>query len=684
MKRSSCTVMVTALLLWAAQASAGEENRRVLALYDSTELVDNTADSSHTHMLLEMPLNYLGMVVDYHDVNDRPLPDPSGYRAVIAWFGDDIMVGPEEYWRWMSAALHGGTRVLLIGGLGAERHPSGEPTDDILKQQTLNDLGFQIDYGIPFTQNPFVIKIEDKRPEHFSFETKQPPENVSHQRFVPTREDVEVWRSIQRTDVRDSTGAAVAVCPRGALVFDEWCILRVVDSEIYKDYWDLDPFVFLETALDCRDMLRPDVTTFCGARAAYSHIDGDGMSNPTLDVPGPERYCAKVIYEEVLRQRPVPVTVGVIVGYPESLGVADKELKQLARMILALPHVQAGCHGWAHPLDWRKHTVALNIPGYTYSERKETVEAMEYINRELLQDGKRVEIYQWTGDCAPPASALALVEEFGVANINGGDPRLDEAYPSVTKVSPLTRPVGSYHQIYASSTNEYLYTNSWTENYGGFRNVVETFVRSESPRRLLPVNVYYHFFSGERITSLRAVQKVYDWCLKRPLCWIHAAEYTRSVKGFLRARVGRTEEGAYWMEDFAPCNTARLDHCTRQVDMQRSVGVIGFNHHEGSLYVALAPVKRAEIVLCDTPPSKPCLLHSTSLLRRVSGDVHTWKAEARLYAPGHIRLQGFFPGKSVSVRVHDKRDDLTTDNKGVLTISMAPGRGEWVEVTVGP
>src|SRR4029453_5395461 len=98
---------------------------------------------------------------------------------------------------------------------------------------------------------------------------------------------------------------------------------------------------------------------------------------------------------------------------------------------------------------------------------------------------------------------LSILARLGVPNINGGDTMLDREWPSYTRVAPLMRPVGSHWQNYTSASNENVYTNLWKGPFYGFRNVLETFRRTEHPRRVTPVNVYYHYYSAERVAGLR-------------------------------------------------------------------------------------------------------------------------------------------------------------------------------------
>src|SRR5439155_995443 len=85
---------------------------------------------------------------------------------------------------------------------------------------------------------------------------------------------------------------------------------------------------------------------------------------------------------------------------------------------------------------------------------------------------------------------------------------------------------------------------------------VETFKSTESPRRVSPVNVYYHFYSGERVASLAALRVVYDWARRQPVAPVFTSEYLAMVEGFRTARVARAGAG-YRVWDHGALRTIR-------------------------------------------------------------------------------------------------------------------------------
>lgn len=666
---------------------SGHISRRVLCLYDSSELPRGNADQSNAHLYLGMPLNRLGMALDYHDVQKRPLPDLNPYRAVAIWLNDNRMIAPQEYAQWLEDGLAQGVRLICFDGLGADADAEGRMVGLARSARVMRLFGLEDREEIPSTNNPFVLREVSHDKKAFQFEVKSPPERLSFQGIKSILNDVKVWQEIIRTDMDGAKSVTVCTSPRGGWVSEFEYAIQTFEKPEWRVRWDLNPFLFLEESLDCRTWPRPDVTTVCGARAAFSHIDGDGQANGLQDVPPVKALpsvAASVVYAEVLSKYPVPVTVGLIASEVDPEAVGKKELLPLWRKILSLPNVQPSAHGYSHPFDWVGKTAGVKIPGYEVSYRQETIGALEIVRRLVLQNEEKPGVFLWTGDCAPPAEALKHLAEYGALNLNGGDPRYDGTHESVTNLCPLVRPVGEYTQVYAAACNEYVYSGNWRSNFGGFRNVLETFKRCDSPR-YLPVNIYYHFYSGERLAGLKALKDVYDWALKQTLCWIHAEEYAQMVLDSRNVRIGKSDDGGWWVSDYGTCRTVRFDDTTKNVDMTRSQHVWGFTHHAGSLYVTLAPEKRAVVYMSDERAQRPCLSSSTSLLRNVRFDSteREWGAQARLYAAGAIEVQGFVPGAKCHARVGEKTSPLIANETGLVRIPMPAGRGEWVEVRLG-
>jgi hypothetical protein len=111
--------------------------------------------------------------------------------------------------------------------------------------------------------------------------------------------------------------------------------------------------------------------------------------------------------------------------------------------------------------------------------------------------------------------------------------------------------------VYAPNQNENVYTNLWEGPYYGYERVIETFELTGSPRRLKPVNIYYHMYSTTKAASLAALHKVYRWALSQPLFAIHASEYVAKVNDFQRVVVAKAMDGSWLVRGTDALRTLR-------------------------------------------------------------------------------------------------------------------------------
>src|SRR5262249_53149920 len=125
-----------------------------------------------------------------------------------------------------------------------------------------------------------------------------------------------------------------------------------------------------------------------------------------------------------------------------------------------------------------------------------------------------------------------------------------------------------------------------------------------------PVNVYHHYYSGERVASLAALHYVHEWVLRQSLARLFTSEYLAIVDGFRTARIGRTPEG-WRIWNHGALGTVRFDDTRAHLDLPRSTGVRGSLPPQGALYVHLAGSGPAGIVFGERPPSSPYLVQAT-------------------------------------------------------------------------
>ena len=266
----------------------------------------------------------------------------------------------------------------------------------------------------------------------------------------------------------------------------------------------------------------------------------------------------------------------------------------------------------------------------------------------LLPPGKRVELVQWSGDTLPFREAVLAVRRTGLRAINGGDTRFDRDFPSYAWVAPVGRPVGQHWQVYLSNSNENTYTDLWTDRFFGFTFLMRTIRNTEVPLRVKPFNVYYHMYSGEKLAALNAVRRNLEYARTQPLAPVAASRYAAIADGFYSARVEQLGPRRWRVTNRGALGTLRFDRASRlAVDLDRSTGVTGARHQQGSLYVSLDEDAVApEVVLRDLRPdeqmpraARPFLVHARWRVWRVRDSDLGLQFRAQGFGPGEFLWQ---------------------------------------------
>ena len=136
------------------------------------------------------------------------------------------------------------------------------------------------------------------------------------------------------------------------------------------------------------------------------------------------------------------------------------------------------------------------------------------------------------GACNPLRYPLSLAYQDNLANMNGGDTVITNNRNSITNISSLGIWRGKYFQVFAPIQNENIYTNLWRGPFWGYQRVIETFKLTDKPRRIKPIDVYYHFYSATKRASLAALNKVYRWALSQPVFNIYVSEFFNIAQDF--------------------------------------------------------------------------------------------------------------------------------------------------------
>jgi hypothetical protein len=574
--------------------------RRILALYNGTEQLDvlKNPDVAYApiHRMAAVVLEHLGYAVDYLDVRD---PLPSGplqdkYAGIVTWFEDTRVPSPGIYRAWLLNQIAEGMKVAILGHIGIG-------PDHQLQQRlglSFEDRGakgaVRVLLADPATTG-FEVKVEARQNEFF-------PQQIHEQQDSARR----------LLSVEDESGTrmdAVFTASWGGMACYPYFIAQGYD-ESYR--WVINPFAFIKQALKLPDLPAPDVTTLDGHRMLIVTIDGDGFPS-RAEMPS-NQYSGKVILEQILKHYPVKATVSIIEGEIGPTGrwpQLSPELETIARDIFALPNVEVASHSYSHPFDWLRfghdqEDGSMNgLFRYDYSLRREIQGSVDYINRRLAPRDKPTKVFLWSGDAVAPAEALLQAQSTGILNMNGGDTIITNRRPTLTLVSAMGRPIGGYYQTYAPEQNENVYTNEWKGPFYGFRDVISTYQLTERPRRLKPIDIYFHFYSGSKIGSLKVLKQVFVWALSQDVIPVYASEYIRKVEDFQGLTLARRLDGCWQLRGDGQLTTLRVESDSKSgtVDRVRSRGVTSVREIPQGRYIGLDGSGRAVLCLRPRPTS---------------------------------------------------------------------------------
>jgi hypothetical protein len=655
---------------WAARRMNGQERlRRVLVLYNGAESFTDedehgkqwkvaiNSENNRFHTLAELAMNHAGLVAEFADVNaPEGLPGPAamaGFRGVAMWPGADKCRDPENTLKWMAHQALAGRPVVIFERTGCARDLKNRPVDPEVWTTTMSALGLRV--GDTEVWDSDQIEVAQESGKRTGFEQ-------------PLDLRLPYWRDVQALDpaatvwlkLRNGAGAvsdAVVVGPRATFVLREYAFREHKVGARWTRAWLVDPFSLFEAAFGMATEPRLDFTTRNGRRLFYAHIDGDGME--TISEIDRKSLCGEIVRDQLLKAYDLPCTVSVVTGRvqppPEAYG--SERAVDVARTLLALPNVEVASHGYSHPMDWRAGETSelsvKNLPGYTLSGEGEVAHSTEYIDAALTTPDKPVRVMLWTGWCNPDEAQLAVTARLGLYNLNGGDPRMDRLYPSYAHMAPPIHRVGKQFQFYTSAANDYILTDEWTPPFYRFGNVVDTFEKTGRPRRVVPANIYYHFYIGLNLSALQGARRAYDWVMRNSVAPVFVSDYVDVVRDFYYGRVARLDTGGWEIWTDGRLQTVRFDGPPRDFDLEESSGVLGYVYEDDlqATYVHLLG-PRATLVPADAPPKRPYLVRATAGITRAERRGKRLTLDASGVGRKVLEIGGLTPERPVEITVY--------------------------------
>ncbi len=673
-----------------------ELKRKILAFYQRD--LRETSGRNRIHDVCETTLNHLGLVVEFRALED-PLPtdaEMADFRGVIQWMGGTSIRGAQAYAEWLKHQLDAGRLAVILGDYGAFYDTS--LASQVNAAPTLAALGLEFKSMAPVSlkfgregvsrtiETPAVVMADPTmvKGEHpLNLEDRDLAKGWPV--YVSTNPASKVYLRV--SDREGQTTDAVVITPKGGFIAGDFLLYIPPSQQARFESADakgmgpavaettelsrfrIDPFKFFAEAFQVTDLPCPDVTTLNGSRIYFSHIDGDAMHG--ISLIDRASLNAEMLLREILEKFRIPVTVSFVTSNLEfrSTPTYQRELT-VARKILALPWVETASHSQNHPFNWAEGDLQ-RLPGDEVKlhrvppdNAKEIAYSIDLINQLVAPLDKPVQMLLWSGACNPTAEQVALCDAMGVENLNGGDPVYDSINPYLGGVTPLYRVVeGDRYQYHTAAAGDFYYTGAWTRDYDGMKRLVEYFEYTEKPRRLRPMNLYYHFYLAEREPGLVGLKTVLDYVLKQGPAPIYASDYVKIVKDFIVTRMGRDAQGNLVIANAGAMRTIRFDTPV-SLDLGRSRGVLGSYKVGNSLYVHLDDSKLHTLAM-GSGTSGPSL-------ERASHQVNRWQAGNAVSfslhgtGPGHFTVASLVPSTSYRVSVAGQSTSVKTDAAGRL------------------
>lgn len=609
--------------------------RKILMLYDGNE--KNGLEELPIHRHVSPMLTYLGYVPEFRNIREPPpaFPLQGRYAGIVCWMEPGSQIPKNDLALWLVAQASQGMKLAFLGQLP---FPMIGPVADAFGLKASD--ASRIDTASR-------ILVADKV-MHFEMEP------IPDARMVHPLKAVDGKALLRVVGNRKDTMDAAAYMPWGGYALAPFVLRELPVRRAQR--WVLQPMDFLARALALPILPAPDFTTENGTRLLMVHVDGDGFANQAEWVPHP--FAGEVLEKEILERYPFATTFSIIEGEVSDEGMypaVARNLRPIAKRILAMPHVEIASHTYSHPFDWNAFREGgkqgrenhLDIKGFRFGPllmQREVTGSIRYINETLAPKGKACKVILWSGHCNPDETAVGLAYAAGVANMNGGETLITGSSDSWTGIAPIGIARGRHYQVYAPNQNENMYTNEWKGPFYGYENVIETFDRTDKPLRFKPVDIYYHSYSGSKQASLAALKKVYDWALGQNLFNLYVSEYVPKILDFNGFSLAKA--GSDWaFRGRGDLRQLRIPASMGYPDLAKSRGIAGYADVGGTRYIH-ATGSQGLLVLGPRPPKQPFLWSANGILAG-------WEPRDRgfrMTLRGHLEL-AFVLGGAGSCRV---------------------------------
>lgn len=572
--------------------------RRVLAFYSNQDVLRHESNCTR---LLSTLIEYKGYVPECVAIQEANLSmiDTTRYQSIVFWMGSEYF--SSDIITWMKSWF-GKTRVVFLDDL-----PNDASFLDLLGVESAGVLSGKISVDYASDSMEKLLPLTNSTMKDFS-------------NYKIKSDDIN--NEVVLVDEQGTKSPRVFTAPWGGAALRP-TVVQSIDLEQY--IWTFEPFKFFNKLLQLPEVPVPDVTTESGNRILTAHIDGDGFPSRAWMPNKP--FSAKVLLERIYKKYTIPHTVSIIEAEisPDGLHPEDSAaMEKVARDTFKLPNVEIATHTYSHPFFWddrvdlgeKQYGDSLPVPNYTVNYDREVFGSVDYINNRLAPKDKKVKMLLWSGVADPTPEIIEKTLKYGLLNVNGGSTFVVNGEDSIAQVFPNLMWYENAVQVYAPVINENLYTNLWTENYSGYARVIETFQLLGYPKRLKPMSIYYHNYSGVYPSSVEALEKIYDWVNTQESTPLFLSEFAERARTLYETGIGKPlNSDVDWLFVSTGVKSFRLSDNFSHLDLDKT-NVAGFNQGPDGRYVTVTD-NRTLINFTDKEPKNP-------FIKRLNGTINHW------------------------------------------------------------
>jgi hypothetical protein len=310
--------------------------REIIALYDGAQ--EGGANLTRIHRFAEVPLNYLGYVLRFHDIRTK-LPAPAEmerYRGVLTWFAGPV-ADSDAYLAWASQVSRLNVRYVILGDIGVAINSA-----NIVVVNRLLDLAGVRHTG-DYVAPTLATRVVQKDQSLIEFECRLDPVLSDYPVIDAKGPGTRIGLMLE-TPPQDGKRKTVlvAIGEKGAYAAlnYEFCHQR---PPLYQGKWLVNPFAFFGAAFGSGDQPIPDTTTASGNRLYFSTlaIEGWTRSSKIEGLRDSTVMAGEVVLRELIEAfRDLPVNIDPQDKEVPKFGRSGEQAQVILQRLLASPNAE--------------------------------------------------------------------------------------------------------------------------------------------------------------------------------------------------------------------------------------------------------------------------------------------------------------------------------------------------------